>query len=56
MQKGMEETVPNDWQTSAVTIPIHRGRDANECQNYRGITLLCIGVKMYKGILENEDR
>ena len=43
--------VPNDWR-SAVTVPLYKGKGGRtECKNYRGISLLCEGGKVYAGIV-----
>ena len=38
--------IPEDWRT-AIVIPIHRKGDRNNPDNYRGISLLNTGYKIY---------
>ena len=43
--------VPEEWR-SPVTVSLYNGKEKrNECNNYRGISLLSIVGKIYAGIL-----
>ena len=45
--------VPEDWR-SAVVVPLYKSKgERNECNNYRGISLLSMVGKIYAGILIN---
>lgn len=46
------EQIPSSW-TEGVIIPIHKKNDRLECFNYRGITLLQTGYKVFSRILYN---
>ena len=47
--------VPEDW-TFAVIVPLYKGKgESTECKNYRGISLLSVGGKIYAGILVESD-
>ena len=52
MQYGPESGVmPEDWR-SAEIVPLYKGNEKrNECNNYRGISLLSMVGKIYAGIL-----
>ena len=41
--------IPEEWRT-AIVIPIHKKEDRNNPDNYRGISLLNTGYKMYSKI------
>ena len=43
---------PSDWSTGVI-IPIHKKGDANDPNNYRGITLVSCFAKLYTAILNN---
>ena len=45
-----EEAVPDEWRTS-ILLPFHKKGDKLVCSNYRGISLLCIGLKILEAIL-----
>jgi len=45
-----EETFPDEWK-QAVIIPIHKKKDKLDCNNYRGISLLCHYSKIFTSIL-----
>lgn len=49
------EQIPNDWQ-KALIVPIYKKGDRYDCNNYRGITLLCVGMKIYEQILDTKIR
>ena len=42
--------LPNDWQTARVQSIFKKG-DPSDCNNYRPISLLCIGYKLLATIL-----
>jgi len=42
--------IPEEWRT-AVVIPVHKKRDRNNPDNYRGISLLNTGYKIYSKII-----
>ena len=42
--------IPEEWRT-AIVIPIHKKGDRNNPDNYRGISLLNTGYKIYSKII-----
>ena len=43
--------LPKDWRF-AVIVPLYKGKgECSGCKNYRDISLLCVVVKIYAGIL-----
>jgi len=50
-----EETFPDEWK-QAVIIPIHKKKDKLDCNNYRGISLLCHYSKIFTSILMERIR
>ena len=43
--------VPENWRP-ALIVPLYKGKGERiECKNYRGISLLSMGGKIYAGIL-----
>lgn len=50
-----EKIIPNEWNIGIV-LPIHKKGDTRNCENYRGITLTCIGGKVLARILEERIR
>ena len=45
------QSIPDDW-SNAIILPIHKKGSTTDCHNYRGISLLSVGAKVYEGILE----
>jgi len=50
-----EEQIPSDWKR-AIIVPIHKKKDKMECNNYRGVSLLCHSSKIFSRILLNRLR
>ena len=48
-----EEKIPDDWEIGQI-VAIHKKGDNKQCNNYRGITLSSIPLKMYEIILEEK--
>nr|CAH7716819.1 unnamed protein product [Callosobruchus chinensis] len=46
-------SVPKDWEVGVI-VPIWKKGDSKSCENYRGITLLSIVVKVFERILESK--
>ncbi|XP_055388265.1 uncharacterized protein LOC129616656 [Condylostylus longicornis] len=49
-QVWQEETIPREWLTS-IMIPIHKKEDKTICNNYRGISLLDTGYRVFTNVL-----
>ncbi|KAI3351376.1 hypothetical protein L3Q82_005909 [Scortum barcoo] len=49
-------TVPLEWQTGVVVVPLFKKGDRRVCSNYRGITLLSLPGKVYARVLERRIR
>jgi hypothetical protein len=47
-----KEELPKDW-TEGIICPIYKKGDRTECSNYRPITLLYIGYKIFAILLNN---
>jgi sorting nexin-29 len=49
------KTPPDSWQ-KAITVPLHtrKKRDIKKCENYRRISLLNSGYKIYVNIIQNK--
>lgn len=45
-----EEIIPEEWRISVV-VPVYKKGDQEKAENYRGISLLCTGYKIYAEIL-----
>lgn len=50
-----EKKIPTEWQT-AILIALHKKGEKMLCENYRGISLLCVASKIYERILERRLR
>lgn len=50
VQIWKEEKIPEDWKVSMI-VPIHKKGDQEKAENYRGVSLLCTGYKIYAEIL-----
>jgi hypothetical protein len=48
-----EGTTPESWK-KAIVIPIHKKGDINKQENYRGISLLNSGYKIYASIIKSK--
>src|SRR6478609_2863914 len=44
------ERVPDEWK-KAIIVPIHKKKDKMDCNNYRGVSILCYCSKVYSNIL-----
>jgi sorting nexin-29 len=44
---------PESWQ-KAIIVPLHKKGDIKKCENYRGISLLNSGYKIYANIIKNK--
>lgn len=51
----MKKRIPDEWKTGVI-LPIYKKGDTKECDNYRGITLLCTTLKLYERVLEKRLR
>jgi hypothetical protein len=47
-----EGTIPESWQ-KAIVISIHKKGDINNQENYRGISLLNSGYKIYASVIKS---
>ena len=50
-----ENCVPDDWKRGII-IPFFKKGDKKKCPNYRGITLLSHGLKLYESVLAEKIR
>ncbi len=50
-----EERVPEEWKHSII-VPIHKKKDKMQCDNYRGISLLCHAEKLLVTIILHRIR
>ena len=56
MNAALEKGIPTVWRTSILT-PLYKGRgNMTECNNYRGIKLMCHGMKLYERLVEDRLR
>ena len=57
MNAALEKGIPTVWRTSILT-PLYKGRGnvTTECNNYRGIKLMCHGIKLYERLVEDRLR
>lgn len=49
-QMWKEEKIPEEWRISVI-VPIYKKEDQEKAENYRGVSLLCTGYKIYAEIL-----
>ncbi|XP_068228054.1 uncharacterized protein [Palaemon carinicauda] len=50
-----QEKMPEEWRRSLI-IPIYKGKDIQECGNYRGINLIKYTMKIWEKIIEKRLR
>jgi Reverse transcriptase (RNA-dependent DNA polymerase) len=50
-----QEIIPSDWEV-ALILPIFKKGDSKQCNNYRGISLLCTPMKVFEKILDAKLR
>ena len=56
MNAALEKGIPTVWRMSILT-PLYKGRgNVTECNNYRGIKLMCHGMKLYERLVEDRLR
>ena len=56
MNAALEKGIPTVWRTSILT-PLYKGRgNVTECNNYRGIKLMCHGMKLHERLVEDRLR
>ena len=56
MNAILEKGIPTVWRTSILT-PLYKGKgNVTECTNYRGIKLMCHGMKLYERLVEDRLR
>ena len=48
-----EEYMPEEWNISLI-VPIHKKGNKLDCRNYRGISMLCTGYKIFTRILQKK--
>ena len=46
------ESIPRDWKTQVI-VPLHKSGQKSLCNNYRGISLLCVVSKVFTKALSN---
>ena len=46
------ESIPTEWR-QGIVVPLHKDGDERDPMNYRGITLLSIGGKVFTRVLSN---
>ena len=53
---ALEKGIPTVWRTSMLTH-LYKGKgNMTECTNYRGIKLMCHGMKLYERLVEDRLR
>jgi sorting nexin-29 len=50
-----DEVFPDEWK-KAIIVPLHKKKDKLDCNNYRGISLLCHSSKIFTSILLDRIR
>ena len=56
MNAALEKGIPTVWRTSILT-PLYKGRgNVTECNNCRGIKLMCHGMMLYERLVEDRLR
>ena len=56
MNAAFEKGIPTVWRTSILTS-LYKGKgNVTECTNYRGIKLMCHGMKLYERLVEDRLR
>ena len=56
MNDALEKGIPPVWWTSILT-PLYKGKgNVTECDNYRGIKLMCHGMKLFERLVEDRLR
>ena len=57
MNAALEKCIPTVWRTSILTTVLYKGKgNMTECTNYRGIKLMCHGMKLYERLVEDRLR
>ena len=52
MNAALDKGIPTVWRTSILTALYN----VTECNNYRGIKLMCHGMKLYERLVEDRLR
>ena len=56
MNDALEKGIPTVWRTSILT-PLYKGKgNVTECNNYRGIKLMCHGMKLFERLVADRLR
>ena len=56
MNDALEKGIPTVWRTSILT-PLYKGKgNVTDCNNYRGIKLMCHGMKLFERLVEDRLR
>ena len=53
MNAALEKGIPTVRRTSILTPLYKRKGNVTECNNYRGIKLMCHGMKLYERLMED---